>query len=63
MHTVVGTAANVNDVTYAHALVDGEETNVFADASHPCVGKRDEAVGPQGELARGDATVQAQGAG
>jgi IS5 family transposase len=32
VHTVVGTAANVNDVTQAQALVHGEETNVFADA-------------------------------
>lgn len=32
MHTVVGTAANVNDVTQAHALVHGHESDVFADA-------------------------------
>jgi len=30
VHTVVGTAANVNDVTQAAALVHGEEENVFA---------------------------------
>jgi IS5 family transposase len=29
VHTVVGTAANVNDVTQANALVHGEETDVF----------------------------------
>ena len=32
VHTVVGTAANVNDVTQAHALVHGAETDVFADS-------------------------------
>jgi len=32
VHTVVGTAANVNDVTQASALVHGEESDVFADA-------------------------------
>jgi len=42
VHTVVGTAANVNDVTQAHALVHGEETDVFADAGYQGVGKRNE---------------------
>ena len=42
VHTVVGTAANVNDVTQAHALVQGAETDVFADAGYQGVGKRDE---------------------
>ena len=42
VHTVVGTAANVNDVTQAHALVHGAETDVFADAGYQGVGKRDE---------------------
>jgi IS5 family transposase len=40
VHTVVGTAANVNDVTQAHALVHGEECDVFADAGYQGVGKR-----------------------
>ena len=39
---MVGTAANVNDVTQAHALVHGEETDVFADAGYQGVGKRAE---------------------
>lgn len=34
VQTVVGTAANVNDVTQAHALVHGDETGVFADAGY-----------------------------
>jgi IS5 family transposase len=42
VHTVVGTAANVNDVTQAHALVHGEETDVFADAGYQGVEKREE---------------------
>lgn len=42
VHTVVGTAANVNDVTQAHALVHGEETDVFADSGYQGVGKREE---------------------
>jgi IS5 family transposase len=45
VHTVVGTAANVNDVTQAHALVHGEETDVFADAGYQGVSKRDETQG------------------
>jgi len=42
VHTVVGTAANVNDVTQASALMHGEESEVFADAGYQGVGKRDE---------------------
>ncbi len=45
VHTVVGTAANVNDVTQAHALVHGEETDVFADSGYQGVGKRHETQG------------------
>ena len=42
VHTVVGTAANVNDVTQAHALVHGQETDVLADAGYQGVDKRAE---------------------
>jgi transposase, IS5 family len=42
VHTVVGTAANVNDVTQAGALVHGEEADVFADAGYQVVAKRKE---------------------
>ena len=45
VHTVVGTAANVNDVTQAGALVHGEETDVFADAGYQGVAKREETQG------------------
>lgn len=45
VHTVVGTAANVNDVTQAHALVHGEEADVFADAGYQGVDKREDTQG------------------
>jgi len=45
VHTVIGTAANVNDVTQAAALLHGEENVVFADAGYRGVGKREEARG------------------
>jgi IS5 family transposase len=41
-HTVVGTPANVNDVTQAQALLSGEETEVYADAGYQGVDKREE---------------------
>jgi IS5 family transposase len=42
VHTVVGTVVNINDVKQAHALVHGEETDVFADAGYQGVGKQAE---------------------
>src|SRR5574337_719388 len=42
VHTVVGTAANVNDVTQANALVHGKEADVFADAGYQGVAKRED---------------------
>lgn len=45
VHTVVGTAANVNDVTQASKLFHGEEADVFADADYQGVAKREEAQG------------------
>lgn len=41
-HTVVGTAANVNDVTQASALVHSQETDVFADAGYKGLAKHEE---------------------
>ena len=40
VHSVVGTAANVNDVTQAHKLLHGQETDVLADAGYQGVDKR-----------------------
>ncbi len=42
VHTVVGTAANVHDVTQAHALLHGEETCGFGDAGYRGAEKREE---------------------
>ena len=41
-HTVVTTAANVNDVTQAHGLLHGEKTHAFGDAGFTGVTKREE---------------------
>jgi IS5 family transposase len=43
VHAVIGTAANVNDVTQGAALLHGEEEMVFADAGYRGIDKRDEA--------------------
>ena len=45
VHTVVGTAANVNDVTQGHELLHGEEQVVFADAGYQGAMNRSEATG------------------
>lgn len=42
MHSVVGTAANVNDVTQASKLLHGEETDAWGDAGYQGVDKREE---------------------
>ena len=41
-HAVVGTTANVNNVTQAHALVHGNEADVSANAGYQGVAKREE---------------------
>ena len=43
VHTVIGTAANVNDVTQATQLLHGQGQDVFADAGYQGVDKRPEA--------------------
>ncbi len=45
VHSVVGTAANVSDVSQAHALLHGHEGGAFADAGYIGVDKRDEMKG------------------
>ena len=45
VHTVIGTAANVNDVTQGHGLLHGNEIVVFADAGYQGAAKRPEATG------------------
>lgn len=43
VHTVRGTAANVNDVVEGNSLLHGEETDVFADAGYQGAAKRPDA--------------------
>jgi IS5 family transposase len=45
VHTVIGTAANVNDVTQGHELLHAQESDVFADAGYQGAMKRPEATG------------------
>jgi transposase, IS5 family len=40
VHTVIGTAANVNDVTQVDKLLHGQETDVLGDAGYQGVDKR-----------------------
>ncbi len=47
VHTVVGTAGNVADVTQAHALLHGGEKAVLGDAGYQGVAKRPENAGKQ----------------
>lgn len=42
VHTLVGTAANVSDVTQAHALLHGNETDALGDSGYQGVEKREE---------------------
>ena len=42
VHSVATTAANAHDVTQAHALLHGEDTDVFADSGYRGVEKREE---------------------
>ena len=51
VHTVIGTAANVSDVTQAGALLHGNETVAFGDAGYRGVHKREEAKRPQWHVA------------
>ena len=43
VHTVKGTAANVNDVVEGNSLLHGQETDVFADAGYQGAAKRPDA--------------------
>ena len=42
VHTVIATAANEHDITQAHALLHGKETDVHADAGYRGVERREE---------------------
>ena len=45
VHTVIGTAANVSDVTQAAGLLHGQETHAWGDAGYQGVAKREELKG------------------
>jgi IS5 family transposase len=51
VHSVVGTAANVNDVTQAGAVLHGKEEDVWGDAGYQGAHKRPEAAGPRWHVA------------
>lgn len=42
VHTLIGTAGNVHDITQAQALLHGDETDAFGDAGYQGVEKREE---------------------
>jgi transposase, IS5 family len=42
VHTVIGTAGNVSDITQAQALLHGDETDVFGDAGYQGIERREE---------------------
>jgi transposase, IS5 family len=46
VHTVIGTPANVYDITQAGALLYGGEMAAFGDTDYRGMGKRQEAQGP-----------------
>ena len=51
VHTVAGTAANVNELNMAGQLLHGEEHAAFGDAGYQGVHKRPEAAGPTWHVA------------
>jgi IS5 family transposase len=51
VHSVIGTAANVNDVTHGHGLLHGQESVVFADAGYQGADKHPAATGVQWQVA------------
>ena len=51
VHTVIGTAANVNDVTQAGALLHGEKTAAQGDAGYRGVDKHEQAPSPHWHVA------------
>lgn len=42
VHTVIGTAANMHDINATHALLHGEETDVYADAGYQGIERREQ---------------------
>jgi IS5 family transposase len=50
VHSVTTTAANVHDITQAHALLHGEETDAFGDSGYRGVEKREEVRAQHAEV-------------
>ncbi len=42
VHSVIGTTANVHDITQAQALLHGDETDAFGDAGYQGIEEREE---------------------
>ena len=51
VHSLVGTAANVNDVTQAGSVLHGKEEDAWGDAGYQGAHKRPEAAGPTWQVA------------
>ena len=51
VHTVVGTAANIHDVTQGNALLHGDESDAFGDAGYQGAAKREDAGPAQWHVA------------
>jgi IS5 family transposase len=51
VHSVIGTSANVADITQAGALLHGKEEDAFGDAAYRGVQKRKDAQGPRWHVA------------
>ena len=51
VHSIVGTSANVSDVTQAGALLHGREEDAYGDAGYQGAHKRPEAAGPAWHVA------------
>lgn len=51
VHSLIGTAANINDVTQGGLLLHGEEVDAFGDAGYRGIDKRKEAQGPKWHIA------------
>jgi IS5 family transposase len=52
VHSVMTTVANAHDVTQASELLNGEETDVFADSGYRGVEKREEFQGQHPDVNR-----------
>lgn len=60
VHTVVGTAGNVADVTQAHVLLHGDETAALGDAGYQGGGKTTRESRQNGNVARSHEALQTQ---